>query len=95
VDTQAIERARTGALAELERAEARRKSLFLGAALLEAVFLASYLVLMDFRERAHVLILLAAVMVYSILAVGLFALGAHVNLAAARILRSVELHAKG
>ena len=95
MDTQAIERARTGALADIERAASRRKAIFLAAAALEAGFLVTILLLMDFKDRTHVLILLAAVMVYTLLAIGMFALGAHVSLAAARVLRSVELHAKG
>ena len=83
-----------GALDEMDRSARRRKALLLGAALAEAAFLGALLLAMNFGDRTHLLILISSVMVYSVLAIGLFTLGAHINAAAARILRSIELHAE-
>jgi hypothetical protein len=67
------------ALARIDRAERRYKLAFLAAAAVEAVTLLLYLALADFAERTHVLLLVAMVAIYTIVGVGLVALGAHVN----------------
>jgi hypothetical protein len=78
------------ALARIDRSERRFKALIVLAALVEAICIGAFLWLMDFRERLHWLVLLAAILVYATLAVGLFALGAHVNAAVLRVLRAIE-----
>ena len=80
-------------LERIERAERRYRLAFLAAVMLEGVMLILYLALADFSNRIHVLLLVATVATYSIVGVGLVALGAHVNRNTLRILRAVQLSA--
>jgi hypothetical protein len=83
--------ARSTALDLMDRAE-RNYRLALGAAVVvELLFLAGFLVLADFSNRLHLLLLLATLAVYSITAAGLLALGAHVRRNTLRVLQAVEL----
>jgi hypothetical protein len=80
---------RNDVLARMDRAERNYKLAFVAAAAVEGVFLMAFLFLADFANRTHVLLLLGTVMTYSILAVGLIALGAHVNRAILRVLQAI------
>lgn len=93
-ETGPIEEARRGALDRVDRAERDYKLVFLAAAVVESAFLVGYLLLADFSNRLHVLLLIAAVAIYSIVALGLVALGAHVKRCTLRILKAIDL-AKG
>jgi hypothetical protein len=81
---------RTAALDRIERSERNYKAAFWSAVVLEAGFLLAILFLADFSDRLHVLLLLATVAVYSILALGLVALGAHVSRCTDRVLKAIE-----
>lgn len=81
------------ALERIDRAERRYKLAFLAAAAVESVMLIIYLALADFSNRTHVLVLVAMVATYTIVGVGLVALGAHVNRNTLRILRAIQLAA--
>jgi len=74
----------------IERNERNYKYVFTGAALIEALFFAAFLVLADFSNRVHVLLLITTVAVYTILAFGLIALGLHVNRNTLRVLNALE-----
>ena len=79
------------ALDRIEQSE-RRFKLFLFAALgLETVFLIAFVLLADFGDRLHVLLLFSSVAIYMILGFGLFALGAHVSRNALLVLKAIEL----
>lgn len=93
-DAGPIEEARRGALDRVDRVERGYKLAFLGAAAVESAFLVGYVLLADFSNRLHVLLLIAAVAIYSIIALGLIALGAHVKRCTLRILKAIDL-AKG
>src|SRR5262245_25896055 len=85
-----LDRLRGAALDRIERAE-RQYRLAIGAAgLLEAAFLVTFVMLADLGNRLHVLLFLASVGTYSIVALGLVVLGAHVNRATQRVLRAIE-----
>lgn len=90
-----IEEARRGALDRVDRAERSYKLVFLAAAAAEAAFLVGYLLLADFSNRLHVLLLLAAVAIYSIVALGLVALGVHVKQCTLRVLKAIDLSRGG
>jgi hypothetical protein len=79
------------ALDRIDRAERRYKQAFLAAVAVEGALLPVYLLLADLTNRTHVLLLLASVATYTIIAIGLVALGAHVNRNTLRILHAVEL----
>lgn len=88
VDLDAV---RVAALARIDRSERNFKLAFIGAALVESIFVVSFLLLADFSNRLHVLLLISTVSCYTIVVLGLFALGAHINRAVARVLKAVEL----
>lgn len=85
-----LDEIRNDVLARIERTERNYKLAFFGAAALEAVFLMTFLFVADLSNRTHVLLLLGTVMTYSILALGLVALGAHVNRATLRVLQAID-----
>lgn len=85
-----FDRLRGSVLDRFDRAERNFKLLLIGGAFGEAAFLVSFVLLADFGERLHLLLLLATVAVYSIMVVGLFALGAHVNKATRLVLQAVD-----
>ena len=86
-----LDSVRAAALARIERSERNFKLAFIGAVMVESAFIASFLLLADFSNRLHVLLLISTVSCYSIVVLGLVALGTHINRGIARILKAVEL----
>lgn len=84
---------RTAALDRIDRAERHYKLAFFGAVAFEGLFLIAFLFTADFHNRTHVLLLLATVAIYTIIALGLVALGAHVNRSTLRILTALRVAA--
>ncbi len=82
---------RAGALGRIERSERNYKLAFWGALIIETLFVISFVWLANLHDRLHVLILLAAVATYSIIGLGLFALGAHVSRSTLTVLKAIEL----
>lgn len=67
---------RRNTLERIDRAERHYKLAFFGAALIEAAFLAGFLLLADLSQRLHLLLFLSTIATYTIIVVGLVALGA-------------------
>lgn len=88
VDLDAV---RGEALARIERGERNFKLAFFAAVVFEALFLVVFLLAADFSNRTHVLLLVSTVGGYTVVVLGLFALGAHVSRGVARVLKAVEL----
>ena len=88
-DMSQPDRARLTALERIERAERKYKFGFVAVAAAEAVFLAAYLILMNFHDRLHWLILIAAVLTYGVVLVGVVNLGIYVNASTQAILRAI------
>lgn len=86
-----IDEIRENALNEIEKNERNYKSAFVGAAAVEVFFLAGFLLLMDFSNRGHLLLLLASVAIYTILIFGLLALGLHHNRNTLQILQAIQI----
>ena len=86
-----LDEVRAAALARVDRSERNFKLSFLGAGVVEVAFIASFILLADLSNRLHLLILISTVSCYSIVVLGLFALGAHINRGTARLLKAVEL----
>ncbi len=89
-----LDEIRTNTLAKVEQNERNYKFAFVGVALVELAFLAAFLVLADFSNRVHLLLLLTAMAIYTIVGFGLVALGLHVNRNTLRVLRAIELSGK-
>lgn len=82
---------RGNTLSLIERNERNYKLAFVGAAIIELLFLVAFLLLADFSNRVHILLLLSAIATYTILIFGLIALGLHVNRNTLRVLSAIEL----
>jgi len=85
-----LDSVRAAALARIDRSERNFKLAFIGAAIVESLFMVTFLLLADFSNRVHVLLLISTVSCYTIVVLGLVALGAHVNRGIARVLKAVE-----
>jgi hypothetical protein len=81
---------RISALARINRSERNLKLAFFAAAVLESAFIVSFLLLADFSNRVHLLLLIATVSSYSIIVLGLVALGEHINRSVLRVITALE-----
>jgi hypothetical protein len=86
-----LDTVRAAALARIDRSERNYKLAFIGAGLVETAFVLGFLLLADFSNRMHLLLLISTVSSYSIVVLGLVALGAHINRSIARVLKALEL----
>lgn len=82
---------RQSALNRIERSARHYRLAFVGALMLETLFIIGFFLLADLHNRLHVLLLLSAVATYSIIGLGLFALGAHVSRNTLLVLKALEL----
>ena len=88
---QTLDDVRTSVLDRLERSERMYKRVLLGAALFEAFFLLAFVLAADFKVRLHLLLFLSTVGSYTIVLLGLVALGVFVNRGNLRLLKAIEL----
>jgi hypothetical protein len=86
-----LDEVRAAAIARVDRSERNFKLAFVGAAIVETAFIVSFILMADLSNRLHLLLLISTVSCYSIVVLGLFALGAHINRGVARVLKAVEL----
>lgn len=92
--SEKINEIRGNTLNLIERNERNYKFSFVGAAFVELLFLVAFLLLADFSNRVHVLLLIMTIVIYTIMAFGLLALGLHVNRNTLRVLNALEAMAK-
>ena len=86
-----LDQIRSDALGRIEQSERSFKLAFFAGAVLEVVFLAAFIFTADFTNRLHLLLLIATVGSYSVIVLGLVALGAHANRGTLRVLKAIEL----
>ena len=86
-----LDSVRAAALSRIDRSERNFKLAFFAAAIIEIAFIVSFLVLADLSNRLHLLLLISTVSCYSIIVLGLVALGEHINRGIARVLKGMEL----
>ena len=86
-----IDQIRTATLDQIERTEKNYARGFIVFVLLEALVLAAFLLLTDFRDRTQVLVVVAAIGVYTIVGSGLLLLGTHVTRSTLRVLKAIEM----
>jgi hypothetical protein len=79
------------ALDEADRRERTSRLVLYAAAVLEAVLLAAALLVMDFDDPTHVLMLILAVLTYSTLALGMVAIATRASAENARLLHAIQL----
>ena len=80
-----------GVLDTAEKAWKRFTQATLVAVLVEASLLVTFLLVMDFGQRLHWLLLIAAVLTYGTVAGGLVMMGAFINMNTLRVLKAIEL----
>lgn len=85
-----LDQVRAAALTRISRTERNFKLAFFAAALVESAFIVSFLLLADLTNRLHLLLLISTVSCYSIVVLGLVALGAHINRSVLRVLTAIE-----
>lgn len=86
-----LDEVRAAALARIDRSERNFKLAIYGAFVVESLFIVSFFLLADLSNRFHLLLLISTVSCYSIVVLGLVALGAYVNRGVARLLKAIEL----
>ena len=89
--TVKLDEVRAAAIARIDRSERNFKLAFWGAFCVESLFIISFFLLADLSNRMHLLLLISTVSCYSIVVLGLFALGAYFNRGIARLLKAIEL----
>ncbi len=82
---------RRAALATVEKNERAYYHWITAAAIIEGSCFLAFVLLADFGNRTHLLLLVTACLVYGTLAMGLFALGAFTQSWCRRLLKAVEL----
>ena len=85
-----LDQVRSAALSRINRTERNFKLAFFAAVFVESAFVVSFLLLADLSNRIHLLLLISTVSCYSIIVLGLVALGAHINRSVLRILTAIE-----
>jgi hypothetical protein len=90
VNTENIDRVRKQALDRVEKSERHYKLAFVGAGVVETAFVVAFIFLADFSNRTHLLLFISVIATYTIIGMGLFALGAHINKSVGRILQAIE-----
>ena len=82
---------RRAALAHVEKSERAYHYWIVAAGIIEGACLVAFILLADFGNRLHLLLLVTACLVYGTLAMGLFALGAFTQSWCRRLLKAIEL----
>ena len=88
-----LDQLRGEALSRINRSERHFKLALMAGAAWELLFLGAFILAADFHNRLHVLLLLATMGSYTLVILGLVALGAHVNRGILRVLKAIELTA--
>jgi hypothetical protein len=78
------------ALSQIERTQRHYKFAFLGALLVEVALLTGLMLMVNLKDRTHALLLVGFVGSYSVIALAIVALGAHVSKVGLRIIRAIE-----
>jgi hypothetical protein len=90
-----LETIRTSVLSQMERAERLMRLGIMGAAVLEMTLIAIVVLMFDLKDRVQLLIFITSMLSYSIVVLGLFALGAHVTRTAGRIVSLLDPEPRG
>jgi hypothetical protein len=80
----------TGVLDRIDRHSRHVRLAVLGAAMAEGLLLVLALALLDWRNRVHVLLFVFSVLTYTVVVLGLLALGAHVSRVGARVVAALD-----
>ena len=87
IDARAI---RADVLDRMERNARLGRYAIMGAATVELLLLVLMIVLVNWHDRVQVLIVLVSILTYTIIVLGLAALGAHVSRVGARVVAALD-----
>lgn len=85
MNSERIDEVRSSVLDRMERAERNRNLAILGAAAVELILFIVAFMMVDWNDRVERLVFVLAVLSYTIIVLGLAALGAHVTRSSARM----------
>ena len=88
---RSLDDVRTSVLDRVERGERATKLAIVAAALVEALMLALALALTDWKDPVQRLLFIFSVLSYSIIALGLFALGGHVTRTVGHLMDAIAI----
>lgn len=86
-----VDHVRRAALDSIERSQKMFILFILFGAVIESLMLAGFLLLADFSNRLHTLLLISTIASYSIIIMGLFALGFYLKSTVLRVLKAIEM----
>lgn len=81
-------------LAEADRAERRQRLLLFAAVAVESLLIAAFLWLADFSNRTHVLLFISAMVIYSMIGLGVGALAIRIDHGNRRVIEALRLASK-
>ena len=88
---QSANRARVAALHEIDKSERQFRMAFFSACCVELVLLFTMVAIANFHDRTQLLIFVGVVGSYTIIVLGLAALGAHVSRVSQRLMKAIEV----
>ena len=88
--THQLDAIRQGVLDRMERHERNMRLAIAGAAIIELGLLATLLLLVDWGDRTQTIVVITALLSYTIVALGFVALGAHVSRTIGRVLLAID-----
>lgn len=91
MENQKLDEIRQTTLDQIDVADKRVKKMIFAMVFVEGVMLTTYLAVMDFQDRLHWLLLIAAVLIYATICVGLVTVSAYIGANTQRILKAIEL----
>ena len=91
-DNHELDKLRKAVLNDINKYERYFRLSIVSASLVEAGFIIFFLIIADHTSALHWLIFIAAMATYTIIGIGLFSLGFHINLNAQRILKAIYLN---
>ena len=86
-----LNKIRENTLQQMEKNERNYKLAAFGAAIIELLLLVGFLLLADFSNRTHILLLIATIASYTIIGFGMISLGLHINKNTLRILQAIQM----
>ena len=90
-ETTHLNGVRSEALNRIDRSERHFKLAFYGAVAFEGLFLVAFLLKANLKDPLHLLLLISTIASYTIIILGLVALGAHVSRNTQTVLKAIEL----
>lgn len=90
MNSERLDEVRVSVLDRMERAERNRKLAIFGAAAVELVLILVAFMMVDWDVRIERLVFVLAVLSYTIIVLGLAALGAHMTRSSGRILAALD-----